>query len=185
MDETTVYPRDFAPGLPRLLAFAEAEQLEERLRNRVELARLRKETDNDLAELRDAEVWLADHSQQAAPEDLDPAWLAMAVEQAEEKEREAAAHFRPVVAVLESVLEPPNDKFAADVQKLLRDGIEVLEGWLAFYHGFRTMLARQAVERRGSAKVLLARPVAGEIDYEKLTRQIVGRFPKILAALAK
>jgi hypothetical protein len=185
MHETTLYPRDFAPRLPRSLASAEAEQLEERLRNRAELARLRNETDNDLVVLRDAEAWLAEHSQQAAPENLDPAWLAEAARQAEEKEQEAAGHFRPVVAMLERVLEPPNDKFAADVQQLLRDGIEVLEGWLAFYHGFHTMLARQAAERRGSAKVLHARPVDGDIDYEKLTRQIVGRFPKILAALAK
>jgi hypothetical protein len=184
MHETSVYPRDFVPGLPRLLGSAKAEQLEERLRNRIELARLRKETDNDLVELREAEAWLADHSRQAAPENLDPDGLAEAAGQAEQKEREAAAYFRPVIAALESALEPPNDKFTADVQQLLRDGIGVLEGWLAFYHGFHTMLARQAAERRGSAKVLHAHPVA-DIDHGALSREFMARFPKIRAALAK
>jgi hypothetical protein len=168
-----------------LLGSAEAEQFEERLRNRIELARLREETDNDLAELRDAEAWLAEHSQQAVPEDLDPAWLAEAARRAAEKEREAAAHFRPVIAALESVLEPPNDRFEADVQQLLRDGIGVLQGWLAFYHVFHTMLTRQAADRRGSATVLHARPVAGDIDHGALSREFMARFPKIRAALAK
>jgi hypothetical protein len=83
------------------------------------------------------------------------------------------------------VLEPPDDKFEPDVQQLLRDGIEVLEGWLAFYHGFYTMLARQAAERRTSGKVLHARPIEGEVDHEALSREFMTRFPKIRAALAE
>jgi hypothetical protein len=35
------------------------------------------------------------------------------------------------------------------------------------------------------AAVLRARPVKGKIDHPSLTRQIIARFPKILAALAK
>jgi hypothetical protein len=43
-----------------------------------------------------------------------------------------------------------------------------------------------ASERRGdSDKVLRARPVAGDIDYAKLSREFIAKFPKILAALAK
>ena len=34
-------------------------------------------------------------------------------------------------------------------------------------------------------EVLRARPVEGDIDHKALTREIVRRFPKILAALAK
>ena len=34
-------------------------------------------------------------------------------------------------------------------------------------------------------KVLRARPIKGEIDHGALTREIIARFPKILAALAK
>ena len=130
-------------------------------------------------------AWLAKHFEQSASDDLDPDWLAEAAKRAQEKEREAAAQFRPVVAALKTALEPPDDKFEADVQKLLRDGIEVLEGWLAFYRRFYTMLARQAAERDASPKVLRAHPTNGEVDHEALTRDIVARFPKILAALAK
>jgi hypothetical protein len=34
-------------------------------------------------------------------------------------------------------------------------------------------------------KVLRARPVKGEVDQNELTDEIIARFPKILAALAK
>ena len=34
-------------------------------------------------------------------------------------------------------------------------------------------------------EVLQARPVEGEIDYEALIREHMGRYPKIRAALAK
>lgn len=35
------------------------------------------------------------------------------------------------------------------------------------------------------AQVLRARPVAAEIDHAALTREIIAKFPRILAALAK
>ena len=34
-------------------------------------------------------------------------------------------------------------------------------------------------------EVLRARPAPGEIDHAELTREIISRFPKILAELAK
>jgi hypothetical protein len=106
--------------------------------------------------------------------------------EAEEKEREAARHCNPVIAALKSTLSRPQNKFEADVQQLLRDGIEVLEGWLAHYHGLSKMLARQAAGRRHTSDGRLpANPVEGEIDHDTLTREIVARFPKILAAVAK
>jgi hypothetical protein len=176
---------DYMPGLLRLLGSADAKQLEGRLRDRIELERLRKEEDKDLAELKAVEAWLAEPSEQAAPDDVDPDWLAEVTKRAQEKEREARAHFFPVIAALKDVLEPPADRFEADVQQLLRDGIEVLEGWLAFYRGFYTMLARQAAERDASLKVLRARPVESKVDHEALSREFMARFPKIRAALAE
>jgi hypothetical protein len=90
-----------------------------------------------------------------------------------------------VIAALKSALEPANGNFGADVQQLLRDGIEVLEGWLAFYQGFRAMLARQAAERGRSCGVLQPRPVVGDIDYAGLSREHIARYPRIRAALAE
>jgi hypothetical protein len=183
MQGTAVLRRDFEPGLPRALGSTDSEQLNTRLRDRVELER--KQTDTDLTELTAAEAWLAKQLGGSAPDDLDPGWLARAAEQAQKKERESKAHFLPVIAALKGALDPPRDRFEADVQQLLRDGIEVLEGWLAFYRGFATMPARQATERHGPSKSLRARPVEGEVDHEALSREFIARFPKIRAALAK
>ena len=183
MHATAAFRGDFAPGLPQMLGFIEPRQFERRLRDRIELERLRRQTDRDLAELKDAEAYLAEHYQQPAPDDGD--WLPEAAGKAQEREREAIAHFLPVIAALKDVLEPPNDKFASEVQRLLRDSIEVLEAWLAFYREFRAMLARQATEWRILHGVLQARPVEGDIDHEALSREFIARFPKIRAALAE
>jgi hypothetical protein len=172
---------DFEPDLPQMLGFIEPRQFERRLRDRIELEKLRGQTDKDLAELKVAAAYLAEHYEQPAPDDGD--WLPEAATKALEREREAA-HFLPVIAALKGALEPPNDKFEAEVQRLLRDSIEVLKAWLAFYRGLRAMLAKQATEWRIS-EVLRARPVEGDIDHEALSREFIARFPKIRAALAK
>src|SRR5215472_12532829 len=179
MQGTAVPRPDLEPGLLRALGFTDSEQLDTRLRDRVELERLRKQADTDLTELKAAEVWLAKHLKESAPDDLDPGWLAKAAEQAQEKEREAKVHFPPVIAAFKDALAPPRDRFEADVQQLLRDGIEVLEGWLAFYRGFATMLARQAAERQPPGEILHARPVEDEVDYAELSREHIARYPKI------
>jgi hypothetical protein len=186
MHGTAALRRDFVPasGLLQMLGSTGFGQLNTRLRDRIELERLRKQTDNDLAELKDAAAWLASHCEQPAPDDVDLDWLTQATKGAQEKEREATAHFRPVIAALRGELGTPRDRFEAEVQQLLRDGIEVLEGWLAFYHGLYAMLARQAEELR-LRKVLHARPVRGEIDYAELSREHIARYPKIRAALAE
>jgi len=165
MHPTAALRRDFAPagGLLRVLGSTQFNQFDRRLRDRFELATLRKQTENDLKELQVEAAWLAENADQPAPDDLDPDWLAQAAEQAREKERQAAAQFHPVIAALKAALRAPDDEFEAEVQQLLRDGIEVLEGWLAFYHGFHIMLARQAAERCTSPKVLHARSSATSI----------------------
>jgi hypothetical protein len=185
MRGTAALRPDFVPaaGLLATLGPTESRQLDARLRDRSELERLRRQIENDLAELTNAKSWLTEHLELLSPADAD--WLAEAAKQGREKEREADAHFRPVIAALKDALEPPADRFEADVQQLLRDGIEVLEGWLAFYRGFHKMLARQAGERDASPKVLRARPVEGEVDHEALSREFIARFPKIRAALAE
>lgn len=40
-------------------------------------------------------------------------------------------------------------------------------------------------EEEKQKKIRHARPVAGEIDHEALSREFMARFPKIRAALAK
>jgi hypothetical protein len=185
MLETAALRLDFEPGLLRVLGSTDTGLLEKRLRDRIELKKLREQEDNDLAELKAAEAWLAERRDQSVPDDIDPGWLVEAAERAQEKAQEAEAHFRPVITALKGELAPPADEFEADVQQLLRDGIEVLEGWSAFYQRLSTVLARQAGEQHASPKVLRARPVEGDIDHEAMTGEIIERFPKILAALAE
>jgi hypothetical protein len=44
---------------------------------------------------------------------------------------------------------------------------------------------KPSAQPRGRDAVLRARPVEGEVDHSALTREIIAKFPKILAALAK
>jgi hypothetical protein len=186
MSPIAVLQRNLEPGLLQLLGSPEPAELEKRLRNRAEFERLRKQEDEDLADLREARKWLKEHSEKPAPEDVDPEWLVETAAKMERKEREATVHFRPVIAILKQSLAPASDTFEAEVQQLLQDAIEVLEGWLAFYRGLGAMLARQAEEQSKLPRAALrARPVPGDIDHEALSREFMARFPKIRAALAK
>jgi hypothetical protein len=188
MPTTTGFRPEFEAndGLLRLLGSTERAQLDEMLRDRIELATLRRQTESDLAELKAAITWLAEHSEQPVLTDADSEWIIAAAKKAQEKEQQAVAHFPPVITLLKSALATPANSFEADVQQLLRDGVEVLEGWLAFYRGFHAMLTKQAAEWRAvSRKVLRATPVKGEIDWAELSREHIARYPKIRARLAE
>ena len=116
MRGTAALRPDFEPSLLRVLNSSELKQLDRRLRDRIELERFRKETQNDLVELKDAMAWLAELFDRSAPDDLDPDWLTEVARQAQEKERQAEAQFRPVIAALKGALAPSDDEFEADVQ---------------------------------------------------------------------
>ena len=58
-------------------------------------------------------------------------------------------------------------------------------GYAAGYQNLRARLIRFDAERRTAGDVLRARPIEGEIDYAKLSREHMARYPKIRAALAK
>jgi len=78
----------------------------------------------------------------------------------------------------------PNDD--PEAHQLLQEAVNIAAGYVAGYQNLRDQLIRFDAERRFAAGgVLRARPNRGEIDYAILTRGIIARFPKILAALAK
>ena len=66
--------RNYLPSSALLEALESADfgQLDQRLRDRIELERLRNETEKDRAELKDLAARLASHAEQPAPDDLDP-----------------------------------------------------------------------------------------------------------------
>lgn len=170
----------------RHLSLADRGKLDEMLRDRVALRRLRRETDQDIAELQRATIWLAERTDQSLPTDASSEWIVKASKQAEEKERQVVAHYLPVIELLRTALVTPNDTFEADVQQLLRDGIELLDGWLIFYRGLHAMLSRQAAEWRAQTKkALRAKPTEGEVDWAELSREHIARYPKIRARLAE
>jgi hypothetical protein len=72
-----------------------------------------------------------------------------------------------------------------EVRRMREESIAVAESWLALYRELHTKLLGLTAERQASVDAFRARPVLGEIDYDELTREIVARFPKILAALAR
>jgi acyl carrier protein phosphodiesterase len=72
-----------------------------------------------------------------------------------------------------------------EVRQARQQSIDVAEAWLALYRELHNKLLKLAAKRRPADPVLRARPVEGDVDHETLTREIMTRFPKILAALAK
>jgi hypothetical protein len=72
------------------------------------------------------------------------------------------------------------------IRQAVEEMLDVFVSWLALFQDLHDKLLVLADQRRvASGEILRARPVAGDIDHETLTREIIARFPKILAALAK
>ena len=69
--------------------------------------------------------------------------------------------------------------------QLLQEAIDVASGYLAGYQQLRTWMIRISAEGQANEQADRRRRVSGEIDHAALTQEIIARFPKILAALAK
>jgi hypothetical protein len=79
--------------------------------------------------------------------------------------------------------ESQGEKHSADV---IGDASEATSFVPSEKLGSSTSKASVADKQRSTAvEILYARSIEGEIDHEKLTREIIARFPKILAELAK
>ncbi len=118
--------------------------------------------------------------------DLTPDDLASLVSLALEKRQFEREQITPVLTRLEEKLRARADIWDAEALQCLREGIDIASKWLALHQKLTNKLLKLAAEHRAaSGEVLRARPVEGDIDHEKLTCEIVARFPKILAALAK
>jgi hypothetical protein len=102
-----------------------------------------------------------------------------------EKERAALERLDPLMDKFDQQTAEGGEKIDAEIRELLQESIDTAFDWITPYQTLRTKLLKLASERRIAAGVRRARPIAGEVDYAELTREIVARFPKILAALAK
>jgi hypothetical protein len=107
--------------------------------------------------------------------------LAMLAKRVCEGEAGARELLYPWMDALRQTMSVPSDEGRQYIQELLK----ISEAWLTLYRETRDKLLRLAAERRPANEILRARPVEGEVDREALTREIIARFPKILAALAE
>jgi hypothetical protein len=69
---------------------------------------------------------------------------------------------------------------------LVQRAVEIVTSYVSGYLESRgQLIGVDAKQRVAPTAVLRARPVEGAVDHEALTREIIARFPKILAALAE
>jgi hypothetical protein len=103
-----------------------------------------------------------------------------------EKERAALERLDPLIDKLDQKIVQGGEKIDGEMQELFQEIIATEFDWITPYQTLCTKLLKLASERRiVRGEILRARPVAGDINYSELTDEIIARFPKILAALAK
>ena len=69
---------------------------------------------------------------------------------------------------------------------LVQQAVSIVTSYVSGYPELRDQrIPLDARQRVAATAVLRARPVEGDVDHEALTRELIERFPKILAALAE
>ena len=88
--------------------------------------------------------------------------------------------------IVRELLKDPSLPAARMKSQLAARGISVAEAAVEQLRQIvAVILEEQARPRAVDGATLHALPVRGEIDHETLTREIIARFPNILAALAQ
>ena len=103
-----------------------------------------------------------------------------------EDEGAAAKILLPRILSLKRYLTGTSLSDDPEAHQLLQKAVNIAVGYVAGYQNVRDQLIDLDAARAAAVgEVMCARPVEGDLDHEALTREIVARFPKILAALAK
>jgi hypothetical protein len=146
------------------------------------LRQLQRQQDDARAALREQADALDNAYEGARRGEVDPARLA---DIAVEKERADAERIRPAIEALQQRLVARAATLDPEIRQSVRKSLDILETWLPLYQGLLERLLKLAEERRDGDEILRAKPVAGDIDHDALSREFIARFPKIRAALAK
>jgi len=113
-------------------------------------------------------------------------WLVQAADLVRQREEEQRERLRPGIEVLKDKLAAQRVSVDAEARRLIEESIAVGETWLSLPAALHNKLLQLADERRATAEeIRRARPVHGKIDYAKLSREHLARYPQIRAALAK
>jgi hypothetical protein len=124
--------------------------------------------------------------EQIAHSDLGALNLVELAERALEQKRADGEWLHPEIEKLRQRLSDADARREPAVRGAVEEMLDVFLSWLALFQGLHDKLLILADQRRlASGDTLRPHPVIGEIDHGTLTREIVARFPKILAALAK
>jgi hypothetical protein len=103
-----------------------------------------------------------------------------------EKGRAASERLYPLIEAMQQRLTADRERLDAESLALVQAAIALAVGWITPYSRLCDSLLVLAAERRfGGCRALRARPVAYNIDYTKLSREHMARYPKIRAALAE
>jgi hypothetical protein len=148
--------------------------------------KLRDQRDKGRASLKEQHDNFNKLLEEVARNDADPTQLEHIAEVVLRDERAATERLRPRLETLQEKLSKEGHRLDPEIREYFRENLDVAAGWLELYKTLRTkLLALSAARKRGPENILRAHPVAEAIDHEAVTREIIARFPKILAALAK
>jgi len=183
MPDGVEFPSDFPPD-PALIDALYAESAPaERLR-RLEQLRLRIE--KGCTFLRKQADTLDQLYEEIAQGDADAQDITRMAEVVLEKWRAAAERLSPGIETLRRKLAARGDALDPEIRQPFQESVDIAVGWLALYDRLYCRLLKLVADRQSDTPgVLRARPVEGDIDHETLTREVIARFPKILAALAR
>jgi hypothetical protein len=124
--------------------------------------------------------------EEIARSDLGAPRLVELAKRALEQKRVDGEWLYPAIERLRQRRSETNAGHDAAIRHAIEEMLDVFVSWLALFQDLHNKLLILADRRPvASGDILRARPVVGDIDHETLTREIVARFPRILAALAK
>ncbi len=152
----------------------------------IKLAELRQRVERGRTALKRQEDHFNTWFQEVTQRPLGPDGIEHLAKSAMEKGRAAAEILNPQIEELEQMLRTRPELQGFDILSLFRERLDTAIASIALYHKLHDRLLALAAQRWAAAqRVLHARPIEGEIDYAKLSREHMARYPKIRAALAK
>jgi hypothetical protein len=113
-------------------------------------------------------------------------WLVKAAYLVRQTEETQRGRLQPGIDALREKLAAQEVFGDAEARRLIEESIAVGEAWLSLPAALHNKLLQLSCERCAAAEqIRRAHPVHGKIDYAKLSREHLARYPQIRAALAK